>query len=216
MGYLDIPALLAAPYHEGPYSYVVVPRFVRPEALAAVNADFPVIRRPGSFPLNSLSFGHGFARLIEELTGSDFRRAIERKLGTTLDHKPELITVRGQCRARDGQIHTDTDCKIVSVLIYLNRSWASDGGRIRVLRSSNSLDDFAEEIAPAEGAMLAFRRSECSWHGHKPFAGERRVLQINWITDQKSYERELRRHSRSALFKQLNPLAWLPSASGAR
>ena len=32
--------------------------------------------------------------------------------------------------------------------------------------------------------MLAFKRSNNSWHGHEPFAGERRVIQFNWLTSQ--------------------------------
>jgi hypothetical protein len=150
--------------------------------------------------------------LIEELKGDEFRHAMEDKFHVVLEGHPELITVRGRCRARDGQIHTDTASKIVSVLIYLNKAWAADGGRIRVLRSSNSLDECAEEIPPVGGTMLAFRRSQRSWHGHKPFEGQRRVLQINWITDQDSFDRELRRHRLSALSKRMNPLAWLSSA----
>jgi SM-20-related protein len=212
MGYLDISALQAAPCHDEPYSYVVVPRFVRAEALDEIAADFPSIRSPGSFPLASLSWGPRFAALIDELKSSEFRHAMEDKLGVKLEGHPELITVRGQCRARDGQIHTDTPSKIVSALIYLNEAWAADGGRIRVLRGSNSLDNVAEEIPPVGGTMLAFRRSERSWHGHKPFEGRRRVLQINWITDQRSFERELRRHRVSALSKRMNPLAWLSRA----
>jgi hypothetical protein len=60
--------------------------------------------------------------------------------------------------------------------------------------------------------MLAFVRSDHSWHGHKPFAGQRRVVQVNWITDQQSFDRELRRHRLSALSKRMNPLTWLAAA----
>lgn len=212
MGYLDIPALRAAACHDEPYSYVIVPGFVRAGALDELNADFPSIRSPGSFPLSSLSHGPRFTALIEELKADDFRHALEDKFHVTLGGHPELITVRGRCRARDGQIHTDNRSKIVSVLIYLNKDWSADGGRIRVLRSANSLDDCAEEIPPVGGTMLAFIRSQRSWHGHKPFKGQRRVLQINWISDQRSFDRELRRHRLSALSKRMNPLVWLASA----
>jgi hypothetical protein len=30
---------------------------------------------------------------------------------------------------------------------------------------------------PAGGMMLAFKRTENSFHGHKPFVGERRLVQ---------------------------------------
>jgi SM-20-related protein len=212
MSYLDIPALRAAPCHEEPYSYVTVPQLIRAEAMDEITADFPVIRGPGSFILESLSCGPRFLALIDELKSDEFHDAMEAKFGVTLKGHPELITVRGRCRARDGQIHTDTPSKIVSALIYLNRVWDADGGRIRVLRGSDSLDDWAEEIPPVDGTMLAFRRSERSWHGHRPFAGRRRVLQINWITDQRSFDREQQRHRFSALSKRMNPLTWLSPA----
>jgi len=50
MGYLDIPALRATACRDEPYSYVIVPGFVRADALDELNADFPSIRSPGSFP----------------------------------------------------------------------------------------------------------------------------------------------------------------------
>ena len=40
------------------------------------------------------------------------------------------------------------------------------------------------EVPPTEGTLLAFRRADNSWHGHKPFAGERRVIQFNWVTSE--------------------------------
>lgn len=206
MSALDLAALRTAPCHQSPYPHVIVPHFVRDEALEAINADFPTIRQPGLFPLSSLSIGGGFEAFIDELEGTEFRTAIAEKLGVRLEDCPPLITVRGRCRMRDGRIHTDTPSKIVSVLIYLNRDWEAQGGRIRVLRS-NALQDYAEEIPPTGGTLFAFRRSERSWHGHEPYEGERRVIQVNWLTDQASLDHELRRHRVSAFFKKLNPVA---------
>ena len=31
--------------------------------------------------------------------------------------------------------------------------------------------------------MFAFKRTDSSWHGHLPFTGERRVVQITWLLD---------------------------------
>ena len=38
------------------------------------------------------------------------------------------------------------------------------------------------EVPPLAGTLLAFRRSENSWHGHKPFDGLRRAIMLNWMT----------------------------------
>ena len=55
--------------------------------------------------------------------------------------------------------------------------------------------------------MVAFRRSEKSFHGHQPHIGERRSIQLNWVIDRNVVRRELGRHRWSARFKALNPFA---------
>jgi hypothetical protein len=61
------------------------------------------------------------------------------------------------------------------------------------------------EVTPLAGTMLAFRRSDRSFHGHQPHVGERRVLQLNWVTEWTVVRRELNRHRWSARLKALNP-----------
>ena len=46
---------------------------------------------------------------------------------------------------------------------------------------SSDLEDYSAEVKPLGGRLLAFRRSDSSWHGHKPFVGERRMLQYNFL-----------------------------------
>jgi len=67
------------------------------------------------------------------------------------------------------------------------------------------LEDCAKEVTPLAGTMVAFRRSERSFHGHRPHIGERRSLQLNWVTDEAVVRRELSRHRWSARLKALNP-----------
>ena len=81
--------------------------------------------------------------------------------------------------------------------------WESVGGRLRLLRSGNDLDDMVLEVPPEEGTLLAFKRSDNSWHGHKSFAGERRVLQFNWVTSGEVVRREQGRHRFSATIKKI-------------
>jgi hypothetical protein len=71
---------------------------------------------------------------------------------------------------------------------YLHPGWASPEGRIRVLRRE-VLEDPVAEVSPAEGNVFAFLRSDRSWHGHTPFIGERRVVQVAWLRDAKELER---------------------------
>ncbi len=184
-----------------PYEYLIVPGFLQAEAIPAIARDYPRIDSAGSFPLSGLKTGPAFDALVKELMGPAMRDAFAAKFGVDLSDRPTTITARGRCQARDGQIHTDTASKILTVLIYMNDDWEQAGGRLRVLRSGDDLDDYAAEVPPAAGTLLAFRRSDRSWHGHAPFIGERRVLQLNWVTDIAVVRREERRHKVSAWFK---------------
>ena len=47
-----------------------------------------------------------------------------------------MFTARGYCWLKDGKIHTDTESKIITALLYMNRAWAPAGGRLRLLRSA--------------------------------------------------------------------------------
>ncbi len=202
MNRLDLAAFRSTPLTHEPFPYLIVPHFVRPVALAAINADYPTIQSPGSFPVAGLTFGSGFQYLLDELRGSAFRAACEEKFAIDLSGRPDMITVRGRCGTRDGNIHTDGATKILTVLIYMNPTWEQSGGRLRLLRSPHDLDDVIVEIPPAEGTLLVFRRTENSWHGHKPFVGPRRVVQFNWVTSQAVERRERYRHRVSALVKK--------------
>lgn len=205
MSCIDLDGFRATPLCRDPYDHIIVPRFLRPEAIAAIEADYPAIDRPGSFPLAGLQYGPAFAALVAELEGEDVRNAFAEKFGVDLAGRPVMITVRGRCQAKDGRIHTDTASKIITVLIYMNSAWEAPGGQLRVLRSPDDLDDYAAEVPPVAGTLLAFRRSERSWHGHHPFVGPRRVIQLNWVTDEEVVRREQARHRVSAWVKKLVP-----------
>ena len=114
-----------------------------------------------------------------------------------------MYTVRGFLRATDGSIHTDSETKIITVLLYLNEDWGAEGGKLRILRNGTDLEDYVAEVPPSLGTLLVFKRSDTSWHGHKPFEGQRRVVQMNWVLDNDVVNREQRRHSLSTQFKKL-------------
>ena len=101
---------------------------------------------------------------------------MEEKFGLDLKDRPTTVTVRGQCRAADGQIHTDSKTKLVTVLIYMNGSWEQPGGRLRLLRSPDNLNDVVAEVPPERGTLLAFRNQPNAWHGHESFEGPRRAI----------------------------------------
>ena len=200
---LDLDAFRATPLNREPFDYLIVPRFVKTEAKAGVDADYPEVPDVGSFPLERLKCGPNFQAMVDDLESDEFRSAFEEKFGIDLSGRPTTITARGRCGTRDGFIHTDSTSKIITVLIYMNSDWESEGGRLRLLRSGNNLEDVIAEVPPIEGTLVAFRRSDNSWHGHKTFIGPRRVIQFNWVTDRGSQKLVMLRHHMSIPFKKL-------------
>jgi SM-20-related protein len=176
----DLAAFDQTPLARDPFDHLVVPAFLRADALAALNRDFPPIDSPSNFTPERLTYGPAFAALIEALRGRAFAQHIERKFDLDLSGCATTIGIRRFCEATDGNIHTDHKSKLITVLLYFNPEWSHPGGRLRMLRSATDLEDYAAEVVPAGGTLLAFRRTDNSFHGHKPFVGERRMLQLSY------------------------------------
>jgi len=202
---IDLERFRATPLSAEPFDHVVVPGFIRAEALEAINRDYPEIATPGSHPLTALSYGPAFGRLMAEIQGPEMTAAFAEKFGLDLGGHPTMVTVRGRARAKDGQVHTDSRSKLITVLIYMNPSWESPEGRLRLLRRPDGLDDPVVEVPPDEGTLLAFRNCPTAWHGHTSVDGPRRAIQLNWVTDAGVVRREQFRHGLSARLKRLAP-----------
>ncbi len=200
---IDVDAVSRAALAREPFPWFMVPGFVKAGALEAINADFPAVTHAGSFPLPTLSYGPAFRRFMEAIRGPEFTAAVAEKLGLDLSTRPTMVTVRGVSAERDGQIHTDSVTKLVTVLIYMNGRWEAPGGRLRLLRSADDLNDVIAEVPPDEGTLLVFENKPNAWHGFEAFAGPRRVIQLNWVTSARVVWWEQTRHKVSAFVKSL-------------
>ncbi len=203
---LDLAALAAAPVSDAPFRHILVPNFVPPDALARVHADLPRLSRGGSFPPEALRMGAAAASLMKEMEGPELRATIAGKLGLDLGDAPSMLTVRLYCREKDGQIHTDSAAKRVTVLLYLNPEQAAftrQDGCLRLLRGPDDLEDYAVEVPPTNGTLLVFPNGPTTWHGHRRYVGQRFSLQLNYMTNDAKARSELRRHRLSALVKGL-------------
>lgn len=209
MALLDLDLLAATPLARQPFDHLIVPGFLTPQGIEAVDRSFPQIDAPGSFPTQTLDYGIAFQEVLDALQGPEMTQAMAAKFEIDLSGRPTMVTVRGRCQAKDGRIHTDSTTKIITVLIYMNDGWEADGGRLRLLNGPDDLDDMVAEVPPQAGTLLAFRRSDNSWHGHKPFVGRRRSLQLNWVTDAGVVRHELARHRMSARIKSVRRLLGL-------
>ena len=197
-GILDFSALTATSLERDPFDYLVVPNFVPRSYLTAINADFPAISAPGNFPLEGLTYGAAFADLLTALQGPRLRAEIASKFEVDLTALPQRMTVRRLSEPTDGNIHVDHRTKVITMLVYLNESWDARDGQLRLLHSATDLEDFAAEVPPAGGTMIAFRRTEKSFHGFKPFVGERRMIQLAWVREGTiaRYEKQINRLSK--------------------
>lgn len=203
MAHLQLDKLKAAKLETSPYTYTIVPGFLTPATVSRINATYPKIDQGGSYPIESLDAGMAIKDVIDELDSPEFEQLIAEKFDVELAGRPKMYSLRAYTRAKDGQIHTDSKDKIITVLLYLNENWQQPGGRLRVLNNGKDVDNFAAEVPPDNGTMLIFKRADNSWHGHHPFDGPRRSLQMNWMTSEGSKGFHAIRHKISAAVKKL-------------
>lgn len=205
MALLGLDALCQAPLTRDPFLFTVVRDFVHPGDTQAIRNDFPNIADAGLLPVEATRFGPKFGELIAELQSEPVARAFSEKFDIDLVGRATMITVRGRCQEKDGRIHPDSEAKLVTALLYFNDQWESRGGRLRLLRGPDDLDDMIAEVPPDAGTLVAFRRSDRSFHGHEPFIGVRRYVMINWMASGFAARREILRHQISARVKRLFP-----------
>ena len=199
---LNFEAVSTAPIRQDPYPYFIVERSVSDLFADEILKDFPVIEAGGSFALSEVKPGPRFNQLLEELNGDAFRNLISDKLDIDLRERPMVITLRGVSRAKDGRSHTDSKSKMATILIYFNKPWELETGKLRVLKSEN-LEDYVEEVVPNVGSMIAFKVTENCWHGYPAFEGVRQSIQINFVEDENAATKHGRRHGWTAKLKNL-------------
>jgi hypothetical protein len=200
---VDLDRFRTTPLIREPFDHLIVPGFIPASVVEAAVAVFPAPDLPGVLPAPGRPTRDAFSQLLERLRSQAVTDAFAAKFAVALDPAALLVTLRARTRLSDGQIHNDSETKIVTALIYLNPTWEADGGRLRLLHKPDDLEDVIAEVPPTTGTMLAFRRSDNSWHGHRPFEGTRRSIMLNWMVDAATMRREQRRHALSAGVKSL-------------
>jgi SM-20-related protein len=181
MSLINLDALRAARLETDPYDFLVVPGFLDAESLTQVNRDYPAIDTAANHDLENLTYGSAFEALMEELRGPAFAAVLGDKFAMNLGSLPTTVTVRKFCERTDGNIHTDHKSKVITVLVYFNEQWEHENGPLRLLRSKDDIENYAAQVPPLGGTLLAFRRTDHSWHGHTRFVGERRMVQVNYL-----------------------------------
>ena len=177
----NLNTLRAARVETDPYDYLVVPSFLDAPSLEQVNRDYPAIDSAANHTLESLTYGVAFKQLMQELQSPEFAAVLGEHFDMDLVSLPTTVTVRKFCERTDGNIHTDHKSKVITVLVYFNETWDNKAGQLRLLRSKDDIENYAAQVIPSGGNLLAFRRTDHSWHGHTQFVGERRMVQLNYL-----------------------------------
>ena len=189
-----------------PFPYFIAREQLPAHAAADLDRDFPQYPSAGFFPYEANECGPSINALIAQLTAPASANAIGARLGVeNLGNYPALVTVCRYINKRHGTIHTDSRSKVVTALLYLNAHWPDTSeGCLRFLRHINNIDDLvAPEIRPLYGNFVVFRRADNSFHGHLPSEGERRVIQVAWLTSEDEKLRKTQRGKISRLLKKL-------------
>ena len=188
------------------FPLLIADGLLAPGDAPALARDFPQYRGAGFFPFQPEDCGPAVNALVAELTAPAFADRIGAHLGIErLSQYPVLVTICRALNLRHGTIHTDSRSKVASALLYLNPDWVeSHAGCLRFLTRADDIEAVvAPEIRPVYGAFTAFQRTENSFHGHLPFAGERRVIQVAWLVDAQAHARKTRRGRMSRAIKWL-------------
>ncbi|MEJ1937988.1 2OG-Fe(II) oxygenase [Nostoc sp. NIES-2111] len=204
LGILDPEAIRNSTYSGEPYPHFLGSNFLRPETIDALRRDYPPITKAGYLTVDDIPLAGSFKQLIEELESPELTEVLSERFGLDLSPYPRLTTVRKVSQGNDGRIHTDGPSKVMTMLVYMNDTWdASEDGRLRVLYDGEHFEPYACEVPPVMGTVFGFLRSDNSWHGHKPYTGERRVVQTAWIADAEELERKKRRNSLAKTLKNI-------------
>ncbi len=181
MSVLNLAAIDNTPLVCEPFDFLVVPDAIESETVKQLNRDYPHIDQPSNHAPKDLPYGPSFKELLDELDSPIFESHVASKFGVDLTGTFKTITVRKYSEPSDGHIHTDHPSKIITLLVYFNPEWDHTGGRLRILRSPDDIENYVAEVKPLGGMVLAFRRSGNSFHGYKSFNGERRMIQMSWV-----------------------------------
>lgn len=189
-----------------PFPFMIAHGQLPEEARAELDRDFPRYSSAGFFPYDSSDCGPAVNALIDRMTSRDFADAIGKRLGIeNLGKYPTLVTLCRLLNKRHGTIHTDSKSKVATALIYLNAQWPdTSDGCLRFLGKIDDIDSMVSpELKPLYGEFAVFKRAENSFHGHLPYEGERRVIQVAWLTSEEEKLRKTKRGKFSRVFKKI-------------
>jgi SM-20-related protein len=199
---LNVDAVRQAQRSHEPYEWFLGSGILKQEAIDEIKRDFPDITKPGYLTVDEVQLKGRFKTLIDELESDEFSEELSKKFGIDLTPYPRLTTIMKRSQPKYGAIHTDGPSKVMTLLVYMNDEWQADAsGRLRVLYNEKDFEPYAAEVPPTMGTVFAFLRADNSWHGHQPFVGERKVVQVAWVKDADELARKKKRNKAAQFLK---------------
>jgi hypothetical protein len=200
---LDRPDTLV---RNDPFAFLIAHNQLPEHARTDLDRDFPKYTGAGFFPYDEKECGPSIRALVDAMTSPAFASAVGARLG--IDHLgqyPTLVTICRHLNKRHGTIHTDSKSKVATALLYLNASWPdTSDGCLRFLARIDDIDSaVAPEVKPLYGEFVIFKRANNSFHGHLPHEGERRVIQVAWLTSEEEKLRKTQRGIATRFFKKI-------------
>ncbi len=102
--------------------------------------------------------------LAQDLLSPAYRKAMSQLTGLELTTLPVEVNVFHYGPGANLGPHPDLADKVVTHVLYFNRSWdRKDGGCLAILRSSDP-NDIADIVDPIVGNSAVIVRSDTSWH----------------------------------------------------
>ena len=176
-----------------PYAWAVINGLFTPQDAAALAATYPcdhfkrvaqndaqrvydyearaLIGMGANTITNPDDLSDAWRALALDFLSPQYKATMTALTGRNLNNVPMEVNVFHYGPGANLDAHRDLPEKLVTHVLYFNRSWnAGDGGCLRILRSSDQADLMAE-IPPIIGCSCVIVRSENSWHAVSRVAG---------------------------------------------
>jgi Rps23 Pro-64 3,4-dihydroxylase Tpa1-like proline 4-hydroxylase len=183
---LDLTQITRRKLEVQPYSWAEIDGLFAPADAAALAATYPrdhfktvrghdgekeyeyesrsLVGLGAATPTHAAELSEAWLALALDLVSAEYRTAMSLLTGYDLSVAPVEANVfhfgAGACLGP----HLDLAAKLVTHVLYFNRTWTrADGGCLSIL-GSNDPTDIAAEILPLVGNSSVIVRSERSWH----------------------------------------------------
>ncbi len=183
---IDLACLEQQSLTTEPYEWAFANGLFPPEAAATLAASYPrdhfktvrgndgeksyvyearsLIGLGADTPTHAEALSPAWQQLAQDLLSPAYRAAMSKLTGRALAEAPIEVNVFHYTPGSWLGPHLDLKDKIVTHVLYFNRSWnKADGGCLTILKSSN-IGDVVTEIAPLLGNSSILVRSDKSWH----------------------------------------------------